>query len=62
MRSLLSQRYMQTGFVLHTGSVIAGVLAILVQADVLARLTGLLLLATAISQASMLIHVLKRSD
>jgi len=58
MRSLLSQRRIKTGFALHTSSVVLGVTAILVQADLLAQLTGLLLLATAISLASMLLHVL----
>ncbi len=61
MRSLLSQKRIKTGFVLHSGSVVVGVIAILAQADWLARLTGLLLVATAISMASMLIHVLKRN-
>jgi hypothetical protein len=58
MRSLLTQRRIKTGFVLHFGSVLSGVIAILVQADWLAQLTGLLLVATAISLAGMLIHVL----
>ncbi len=58
MRSLLTQRRIKTGFVLHFSSVLSGVIAILVQADWLAQLTGLLLVATAISLAGMLIHVL----
>ena len=57
MRSLLSQQRIKTGFVLHFSSVLTGVAAILFQADLLARLTGLLLLATAISLASMLTKV-----
>ena len=61
MRSLLSQKRIKTGFVLHMSSVLLGVIAILAQADWLARLTGLLLVATAISLASMLLHVLKRN-
>jgi hypothetical protein len=61
MRSLLSQKRIKTGFVLHVSSVVLGVIAILAQSDWLARLTGLLLVATAISLASMLIHVLKRN-
>jgi len=61
MRSLLSQQRIKTGFVLHMSSVVLGVIAILTQVDWMARLTGLLLVATAISLASMLIHVLKRN-
>jgi len=60
MRSLLPENRIKTGFVLHMSSVVLGVVAILAQADWLARLTGLLLLATAINLASLLIHVLKR--
>ena len=59
MRSLLSQHRIKTGFVLHLSSVLAGVAAILSQIDLLAQLTGLLLVATAISLASMLIYVLR---
>ena len=61
MRSLLSQKRIKTGFVLHLSSVVLGVIAILAQADWLTRLTGLLLVATAMSLASMLLHVLKRN-
>ena len=59
MRSLLSQRQIQVGFILHAGSVLCGIAAIIAQSDILARFTGLLLIATAISLGSMLIHVLK---
>ena len=59
MRGLLSQRTIQTGFILHASSVITGIAAIMLQADTLAKVTGLLLAATAISLAGMLIHVLK---
>jgi hypothetical protein len=59
MRSLLSQRRIKTGFMLHTSSVITGIAAISLQADILAKLTGMLLAGTAISLASTLIHVLK---
>jgi len=59
MRSLLPQKRIKTGFVMHFSSVLAGVLAIVSQLDWLAQLTGLLLVATAISLASMLIHVLR---
>jgi hypothetical protein len=60
MRSLLSQRRIQAGFALHSSSLVLGVAAILLQADILARLTGLVLVATAISLGSMLVHSLKR--
>jgi len=60
MRSLLSQRQIQIGFALHLSSVVIGVAAILVQEDILAQLTGVMLAAAAISLGSMLVHVLKR--
>jgi hypothetical protein len=60
MRSLLSQRRIQIGFALHLSSVVMGVAAILIGEDILAQLTGVVLVATAISLGSMLIHVLKR--
>jgi len=60
MRSLLSQRRIRTGFLLHSASVVMGVLAIISQMDLLARLTGLLLLATAFSLGLLLISVLRR--
>jgi hypothetical protein len=60
MRSLLPQRRIQIGFALHLGSAVVGVAAILVQEDILAQLTGIVLVATAISLGNMLIHVLKR--
>jgi len=59
MRGLLSQRRIQAGFVLHAGSLIVGTAAIVLQSDMLAKLTGLVLLGAAISLASMLVHVLK---
>ncbi len=59
MRSLLSQRRIKTGFVLHFISVLAGMAVIIYQLDLLSRLTGALLAATAISMGSMLIHVLR---
>lgn len=59
MRSLLPQQRIKTGFGLHMGSVLLGVLAIIFQVDWMAQLTGLLLVATALSMASMLIHVLR---
>lgn len=59
MRSLLPQRRIQIGFALHLSSVIAGVAAILLRQDILAQLTGIVLVATAFSLGSMLLHVLK---
>ena len=59
MRSLLPQKQIKTGFYLHMASVWLGVFAIIFQLGSLAQLTGLLLIATAISIASMLIHVLR---
>ena len=60
MRNLLSQRRIQIGFTLHLSSIVLGVVAILVQSDVFAQLTGVALVATAISLGSMLVHVLKK--
>jgi hypothetical protein len=59
MRSLLSQRRIKIGFVLHLASVVLGVITIFAQVQLLAQLTGLMLMAVAISLASMLIHVLR---
>lgn len=62
MRSLLPQRRIHIGLALHLSSVVLGVAAILIQEDILARLTGVALVATALSLGSMLIHVLKRKS
>jgi hypothetical protein len=62
MRSLLPQRRIFTGFVLHLGSFLLGVAAILVQTDILAQLTGVVLVFASISLGSMLLHVLKRKS
>lgn len=59
MRSLLPQQKIKTGLILHMSSVLLGVMAIYFQTNWLAQLTGLALLATALSMASMLIHVLR---
>ena len=59
MRSLLSQRRIRLGFVLHISSFAVGALAIVSQLNLLAQFTGLLLVATAISLFSMLLHTLK---
>jgi hypothetical protein len=58
MRSLLSQKRVKAGFILHLSSVVLGVIAIFTQLNLMAQLTGLLLAATAISIANMLLHVL----
>jgi len=59
MRSLLPQQKIKTGLILHMSSVLLGIMAIYFQTNWLAQLTGLALLATALSMASMLIHVLR---
>ena len=59
MRSLLPQQRIKTVFILHLSSVLLGVIAIYFQTDWLAQLMGLLLVASAFSIASMLIHVLR---
>lgn len=59
MRSLLSQRRIKTGFLLHFSSVLLGIAAIVSQTNWLAQLTGLALIATAISLFSTLTHVLR---
>jgi hypothetical protein len=59
MRSLLSQQRIKIGFTLHLASVVLGVITIFAQVQLLAQLTGLMLVAVAISLASMLIHVLR---
>ena len=59
MRSLLSQGRIRVGFALHSASILLGAATIIIQLDLLAQLTGLLLIATAISLGSMLIHVLR---
>ena len=59
MRSLLSQRTIKTGFILHSSSVLAGVIAILTQQNWIAQLTGFLLVVTAINLAVTLLQVLK---
>ena len=61
MRSLLPERKIKIGFILHLSSVALGGVAILTQTDWLARAAGVLLVATALSLAHMLVHVLKRN-
>ena len=60
MRGLLSQQRIRIGFSLHASSVVLGGLAILFQVDLLAQLTGLVLVATAISLGNMLLHVMRQ--
>jgi hypothetical protein len=59
MRKLLPQRRIEVGYVLHISSFAIGALAIVLQVNLLAEFTGLLLVATAISLFSMLLHTLK---
>ena len=58
MRSLLPQQRIHIGLALHLSSLVMGVAAILMQKNILAQLTGVVLAATAISLGSMLIHTL----
>lgn len=60
MRSLLSQNRIRIGFGLHLISVMLGAATILVQVNLLSQITGLVMIATAISLGSNLVHVLKR--
>jgi len=60
MRSLLPEKRVKAGYILHLSSAGLGMIAIFSQSDWLARLTGLILVATAIGLGSMLIHVLGR--
>jgi len=50
----------QRGFALHLCSLLLGVAAILTASDLLCRLAGLLLIATAASIAHLLVHVLRQ--
>lgn len=62
MRSLLPQNRIKTSLYLHLASVLLGVLAIFIQTNWLAYMTGALLMTTALSMASMLIHVLRSRE
>ncbi len=62
MRSLLPQRRIYIGLALHSGSVAMGMAAILTQQNFLAQLTGMVLVATAISMGGMLIHILRKTS
>ncbi len=61
IRRLLSQRRIRIGFTAHLASLVVGTAAIVTQADLVARMTGALLVVTGISLGSSLIHVLWRS-
>jgi len=61
IRGLLSQQGITIGFALHAASLALGAVAIITQADVAARMAGALLVATGISLAGSLIHVLTHS-
>jgi len=60
VRGLLPDRWIRWGFGLHLSSTAAGMLAILTLHDWLARLTGLLVLATAAQLLFSLVHVLRQ--
>jgi hypothetical protein len=60
LRTLLPDPWMRLGFALHLSSVLAGVAAIASGADWLTRLTGLLLIATAMQLLYALVHVLRQ--
>jgi hypothetical protein len=60
LRSLLPDSWMRLGFALHIGSLFAGLAAIGSGADWLARLTGLLLMATALQLFLAILHVLRQ--
>ncbi|MAG31668.1 MAG: hypothetical protein CL908_12340 [Deltaproteobacteria bacterium] len=60
VRKLHPDELTRLGFALHLGSLLLGVAAILTGSDLLCRLTGLSLIATAISIAYLLIHVLRQ--
>jgi hypothetical protein len=59
LRRLLPDPWTRRGFVLHVASVLAGIAAILSGSDSLARLTGLLLMATAAQLGYSIAHVLR---
>jgi len=61
VRGLLSQQRIKIGFALHLASLALGAVAIITQADVVARMTGALLLAAGISLGGSLAHVLAHS-
>jgi hypothetical protein len=60
VKKLHSDALTRRGFALHLGSLLIGVAAILTASDLLCRLTGLSLIATALSIAYLLVHVLRQ--
>jgi hypothetical protein len=60
MRSLLPDRWTRVGLALHAASVVVGIVAIASNLDWLVRLTGLLLMATAVQLGHSLFHVLRQ--
>ncbi len=60
VRKLYPDALTRRGFALHLGSLLLGVAAILTASDLLCRLTGLSLIATAASIAYLLVHVLRQ--
>ena len=60
LRTLLPDAWMRLGFALHLTSLLAGLAAIASGADWLARLTGLLVMATAAQLLHAILHVLRQ--
>ena len=60
VRQLCPDALTRSGFALHLGSLLLGVAAILTASDLLCRLAGLFLIATAASVAHLLVHVLRQ--
>jgi hypothetical protein len=60
MRGLLPDTWTRVGFVLHLSTLVLGVLAIATQQDVLVRLTGVGLLATAASLGWTVFHLIRQ--
>jgi hypothetical protein len=59
MRRLMPNEWTRAGFILHVASVLVGVAAILSGVDWLARLTGVLLMATAAQLGHSIFHALR---
>ena len=60
IRALLPDRWTRINLGLHLASVLAGLIAIWTRDDVATRITGLLLIATALSLLLLLLHVLRQ--
>jgi hypothetical protein len=60
LRGLLPDRWTRRGFLVHVASVLAGIATIVSGSDWLARLTGLLLVATAVQLGHSILHVLRQ--